>query len=158
MIKQRRGHIVGISSITRLCGFQNIVTYLTTKYGNHGFMEGLREDMCFYGFDDFIKISSVFPGFVKTNDEFISQMLEYSLDTVLMFKEPKSAADQIVKGILKNQENIFVSWLEVFQAKLINSLPRKLKTFLMNKAFKDGKHDEYLQMRLKKLNLNKIDI
>ncbi|XP_070501578.1 uncharacterized oxidoreductase SSP0419-like [Chironomus tepperi] len=132
MVKQRRGHIVGISSISRYCSFQNIVIYLTTKFGNHGFMEGLREDMCFYGFDDFIKVSTVFPGFVKTNDDFMSQMLEYTLDTVLMFKEAQSAAEPIVKGILKNKENIYVSWLDVIQAKIVNSLPRKLKSFLMN--------------------------
>lgn len=153
MIKQRRGHLVGISSITTKYSFAHTVTYTTTKFGNKAFMDGLREDMCQFGFDKFIKISTVFPGFVRTNDGMVDLITENFLETVFMFKEPEYVANKIVEGILKNEEIIWVSWLEIFQAKLLNSFSRIFKNILVKYSFKSIKREEFIKNKLNKCKI-----
>ncbi|XP_070501822.1 uncharacterized oxidoreductase SSP0419-like [Chironomus tepperi] len=153
MIKQRRGHLIAISSLTTKFTFAHTVTYTTTKFGNKAFMDALREDMCQFGFDKFIKISSVIPGFVRTNDGMVDTISENFLETVFMFKEPEYAADQIVKGILKDEENIWVSWIEFVQVKILNSFSRPFKNILLKNAFKSSKRDEFIKNKLEKCKL-----
>jgi short-subunit dehydrogenase len=157
MIKQRRGHLIGISSITTKCPFPHTVIYTTTKYGNKAFMDTLREDMCQFGFDDFIKISTVFPGFVRTNDGMTSMISENFLESVFMFTEPDYAANEIVKGILKNEENVYVSWLEVFQTKCLSLFARPFKRILLRNSLQSLKRDEFIKNKMKKCNLLKIE-
>ena len=152
MIKQKRGHIVGISSLSYQCPIQNIVTYATTKYGNRGFIDALREEMSFYGFD-FIKTSTVFTGFVKTNDEMVDMMSTYVHDKYMLFCEADKLAETVVDGILKHCDNIHASKIETLLANLLFYLPRGLKTMIMRSMVKSSKRDEYVKMRLKNCNL-----
>ncbi|XP_070501823.1 uncharacterized oxidoreductase SSP0419-like [Chironomus tepperi] len=152
MIKQKRGHIVGVSSLSYNCPIQNTVTYTATKYGNRGFIDGLREDMSFYGYD-FIKTSTVFTGFVKTKDEMVDMISTYFHDEYMLFCEADKLAETVVDGILKNDLNIHASRAETLIGNLIYYLPRSIKKLVMRSVLKSDKRDEYLQMRLKNCKL-----
>jgi len=152
MIKQKRGHIVGISSLSYQCPVQNAVTYTTTKYGNSGFMYALREEMYFLGFD-FIKTSTVYTGFVKTNDEMVASMSTYFNCEYLFFCEADKVAETVVDGILNDRENIHASRVESLTANYLFYLPRRLKTLVMRSFVKSSKRDEYINMRLKNCKL-----
>lgn len=153
MINKKRGHIVGISSRLVQCPFYNTVTYATTKYGNQGFMDGLREEMCFYGFDDFIKISTVFPGHTYTMDRFTEICKTYFLEPMLLYNDVEYTADVTVNGLLKNYENIYISIFGFLLCSLVHILPRTLKTRIGKKLLRNSKRDEYINMRLKHCNL-----
>lgn len=152
MIKQKRGHIVGVSSLSYQCPIQNTITYTTTKYGNRGFIDALREEMSFYGFD-FIKTSAIFTGFVKTKDEMVDMISTYFHYKYLLFCEADKLANTVVDGILKNRHIIHASRAESLIANFLFYLPRRLKTLLMRNLVKSSKRDQYIKMRLKSCKL-----
>jgi NAD(P)-dependent dehydrogenase (short-subunit alcohol dehydrogenase family) len=62
MRKARSGHIISISSLAGLVGFEYNAAYCATKFGLEGFMESLHQDVATYG----IKTTIVEPGFFRT--------------------------------------------------------------------------------------------
>ncbi|MFP5115941.1 SDR family NAD(P)-dependent oxidoreductase [Bacillaceae bacterium C204] len=62
MRKARSGHIISISSLAGLAGFEYNAAYCTSKFGLEGFMESLHQDVAPYG----IKTTIVEPGFFRT--------------------------------------------------------------------------------------------
>ena len=153
MIRQRRGHIVGISSLSIDCPIICSTTYIATKFANKGFMDGLREDMSFYGFSDFIKITTAIPGFIKTNDEYFEKILSSFDENLVSANKPDFVADRIIDGVLKNLENVYVTNFEKFSSWLFNSLPRKVKTQCFKNAMPTEKRDKFIQMKLKECKL-----
>jgi len=45
MMEKNRGHIVGLSSIAGIIGFENIVPYCGSKFAVKGTIESLREEL-----------------------------------------------------------------------------------------------------------------
>ncbi|MEH7086891.1 SDR family NAD(P)-dependent oxidoreductase [Neobacillus drentensis] len=62
MRKNRSGHIISISSLAGLVGFEYNAAYCASKFGLEGFMESLHQDVTPYG----IKTTIVEPGFFRT--------------------------------------------------------------------------------------------
>jgi NAD(P)-dependent dehydrogenase (short-subunit alcohol dehydrogenase family) len=62
MRKARSGHIISISSLAGLVGFEYNAAYAASKFGLEGWMESLREDVAPFG----IKTTIVEPGFFRT--------------------------------------------------------------------------------------------
>jgi NAD(P)-dependent dehydrogenase (short-subunit alcohol dehydrogenase family) len=62
MRKNRSGHIISISSLAGLAGFEYNAAYCASKFGLEGFMESLHQDVAPYG----IKTTIVEPGFFRT--------------------------------------------------------------------------------------------
>lgn len=62
MRKNRSGHIISISSLAGLVGFEYNAAYCASKFGLEGFMESLHQDVAPYG----IKTTIVEPGFFRT--------------------------------------------------------------------------------------------
>ncbi|MBM7694753.1 NAD(P)-dependent dehydrogenase (short-subunit alcohol dehydrogenase family) [Peribacillus deserti] len=62
MRKARSGHIISISSLAGLVGFEYNAAYCASKFGLEGFMESLHQDVAPYG----IKTTIVEPGFFRT--------------------------------------------------------------------------------------------
>ena len=62
MRKQRRGHIITISSLAGLVGQEFCVAYAAARFGVEGWMESLRFDLAPFGIDTTI----VEPGFFRT--------------------------------------------------------------------------------------------
>jgi short-subunit dehydrogenase len=62
MIRDRRGHVVGISSLAGYRGLPGSCGYSATKAGLSALLEGLRPDLKRYG----VAVTTVHPGFVRT--------------------------------------------------------------------------------------------
>ncbi|MGP7816639.1 SDR family NAD(P)-dependent oxidoreductase [Niallia sp. 01092] len=62
MRKARSGHIISISSLAGLAGFEFNAAYAASKFGLEGWMESLRYDVSPFG----IKTTIVEPGFFRT--------------------------------------------------------------------------------------------
>ena len=62
MRKARSGHIISISSLAGLVGFEYNAAYAALKFGLEGFMESLHQDVAPFG----IKTTIVEPGFFRT--------------------------------------------------------------------------------------------
>jgi NAD(P)-dependent dehydrogenase (short-subunit alcohol dehydrogenase family) len=62
MRKNRSGHIISISSLAGLVGFEYNAAYCASKFGLEGFMEALHQDVAPFG----IKTTIVEPGFFRT--------------------------------------------------------------------------------------------
>jgi short-subunit dehydrogenase len=105
MIERRKGHIVSVSSLITKCTVFNTIAYTTTKFAAVGFMDSLYDELCFNGYDEYIKTSIVFPSFVATQRKH-SEMVETISDM------PRSNANEIgeliVKGILQNRRKFVV--------------------------------------------------
>lgn len=63
MIRQRKGHIVSISSVMGLFGAPWRTAYCASKHAMNGFHEGLRAELHPYG----IPVTVIMPGYVNTN-------------------------------------------------------------------------------------------
>ncbi|HSU78795.1 MAG TPA: SDR family NAD(P)-dependent oxidoreductase [Candidatus Angelobacter sp.] len=62
MRKARSGHVISISSLAGLAGFEYNAAYAASKFGLEGWMESLRGDIAPFG----IKTTIVEPGFFRT--------------------------------------------------------------------------------------------
>ncbi|KAG5673436.1 hypothetical protein PVAND_003484 [Polypedilum vanderplanki] len=153
MIRQKRGHIVAISSSQFLDTFPNMVAYCTTKYGNTGFINSLREEMCFYGYDEFIKCTAVHPTFIETNPELTKLHNGIFNENVFVLNDADEIADMIVKGIRQDKFYVNVPCYDVLMCYASNRLPRHVKTRVVYEALRKDTRDQYIENRRKKLNL-----
>ncbi|MFC0469293.1 SDR family NAD(P)-dependent oxidoreductase [Halalkalibacter kiskunsagensis] len=62
MRKNRNGHIISVSSLAGLVGFEYNAAYCASKFALEGFMESLHQDVAPYG----IRTTIVEPGFFRT--------------------------------------------------------------------------------------------
>jgi len=83
MVKNRKGHIINISSIAGKEVYENGNVYSATKHAVDALSKAMRIDMVHYG----IKVTNVAPGMVDT---------EFSL---VRFKGDKERADKVYSGL-----------------------------------------------------------
>jgi short-subunit dehydrogenase len=95
MIERRRGHLVGMSSLTSLRGMPVASGYVATKAGLATLLEGLRVDLRAYG----IAVTIVRPGFVRT------PMTAGMAGSRLMM-EVEPAARIIIRGIAARRREV----------------------------------------------------
>jgi NADP-dependent 3-hydroxy acid dehydrogenase YdfG len=88
MKQQGAGHIVNISSIAGLEGYQQVSAYCATKFAVRGFSDALYKEVRDFG----VKVTCVYPGSVKT-DFFRHSENITAHDNMLM---PEDVANQIV--------------------------------------------------------------
>lgn len=88
MKKQGAGHIVNISSIAGLEGYQQVSAYCATKFAVRGFSDALYKEVRDFG----VKVTCVYPGSVKT-DFFRHSENITAHDNMLM---PEDVAGQII--------------------------------------------------------------
>lgn len=108
MIKRKNGHIVAISSLAGVFPCPTITTYATTKHAVRGFMEALAIDLQHYGHSRYIKTTTAFPYFIKTNAEVVDGYQKMFCQEYLDLMELNDATEQIVEAILKEKEEVFV--------------------------------------------------
>ncbi len=108
LIKKRpEGHIVNISSINAMVPFVDNGPYNISKYAVLGLSETLMMELA----DTPIHVTCVHPGGIRTNIARSAKGI--SPEEAAFFDRiartlPEGAAAQIVKGIEKNREQIFV--------------------------------------------------
>jgi all-trans-retinol dehydrogenase (NAD+) len=69
MIKNRRGHIVAISSAAGITPGMRSITYSASKWGVRGMMMALQDELELDGLDDCIHTTTIFPWFINTRKE-----------------------------------------------------------------------------------------
>ncbi|CRK92410.1 CLUMA_CG005976, isoform A [Clunio marinus] len=104
MIKRKQGHVVAISSFAGKLTIPCSIAYCATKFGVSGFMDALFDELCLLE-QDFVKTTTVYPLFINTRKE-LGDFLKNN--KLLPRLEPDHAAHLIVKGILRNQRNIYI--------------------------------------------------
>jgi short-subunit dehydrogenase len=114
MLKQKRGHIVAMSSIAGKFGFYFRSAYSASKHALHGFFESLRMEI----FNDNVKVLIVCPGKIKTNISINAVMkdggkynkMDESTDQGLSAEE---CANQILNALKNNKNEILIGGREL---------------------------------------------
>jgi short-subunit dehydrogenase len=114
MMKQNSGNIIVISSISGKFGFYFRSAYSASKHALHGFFESLRMEVYDYN----IKVLIVCPGKIHTNisvnaltgDGKTHNKMDASTEQGV---SAKYCAEQILKGIKNNKEEIFIGGKEL---------------------------------------------
>ena len=88
MKQQGLGHIINISSIAGLEGYQQVSAYCATKFAVRGFSDALYKEVRDFG----VKVTCVYPGSVKTDFFRHSENIK-AHDNMLM---PYDVANQII--------------------------------------------------------------
>ena len=125
MIRSKGGHIVVISSVAGTFGFFLRSSYSAAKHALHGYFESLRLETESKG----IKVLMVCPGKIKTNISInatsangnINGKMEESHESAMSAEE---CSQQIIKGILNNEEEIFIGGKELMAVKLKRFFPK----------------------------------
>lgn len=135
MLQRKSGHIIAISSIAGKFGFYLRSAYSASKHALHGFFESLRMEI----YKDNVNILIVCPGKIRTNisvnavtgDGSKHSKMDESTDKGL---SPEACAQQIITGIKKNKEELFIGgsdlravWLKRFFPGLFSKIIRKQK-------------------------------
>lgn len=106
MIKQRRGHIINISSVAGRIGIPGWSVYCATKWAVIGFSESIRKELLKYN----IKVTVIEPGVVKTEwgenmpEEWVIQRGQMKALT------PENIADTIL-FVASQDENVSINEL-----------------------------------------------
>ena len=125
MKRQKSGHIVVISSIAGKFGFYLRSSYSAAKHALHGFFDSLRLETENIG----IKILIICPGKIKTNVS-INAITSSGLAHNKMDESHANAlsaeacAKQIIQGILKNKEEIYIGGKEILMVKIKRFFPK----------------------------------
>ncbi len=122
LIQQQYGHIVYVSSVQALRGFPHSPTYCATKAGLKTYSEGLRGWLKPHK----IKISIVYPGFIKTA---MSDRLK--CPKPLMISAPK-AARYIKRKIAQNTAIIALPKLYYYGTRILDLMPIKWADWLLS--------------------------
>ncbi len=124
MLRQGRGHLVGISSIAGYRGLAGAVVYSATKAGFRTYLEALRFRVSYKG----IKVTDIRPGYIRTP---MTAENRYPMP-FLMDVEP--AARKIVTAILKGKKRYTFPWPMALFGKILYHLPDTVYDYLGSKA------------------------
>ncbi|MFT3825249.1 MAG: SDR family oxidoreductase [Chitinophagaceae bacterium] len=118
---QKKGVIVGISSVAGQRGRQSNYIYGSAKAGFTAYLSGLRNRM----FHEGVHVVSVQPGFVYT------RMTENLTLPPLLTAKPEDVANVVYKATLKKKNVVYVKWFWRWIMLIITSIPefmfKKLK-------------------------------
>ncbi|CAO1430484.1 unnamed protein product [Diamesa hyperborea] len=104
MIERKRGHIMATCSMVAKITYPMATAYCATKYGVDGFMNALYDELCVLNQDEFIILTTAYPGAINTRKSF-TDMLD-KLGYVLPRMTPAYAADAMVNALLQNKRSI----------------------------------------------------
>lgn len=122
-IPDKKGTIVGISSLADNRGYSGSSFYSASKAAASIYLEGLRIELKKYN----VKVITVKPGFVKT------PMTDKNRFPMPFIISPEKAAKYIVKGIEKEKRVIAFPLTMSLTVKFIGNLPAALYEFLASK-------------------------
>ena len=135
MLQQKSGHIVVISSIAGKFGFYFRSAYSASKHALHGFFESLRMEI----FLDNVNVLIVCPGKISTNISLNSLTADGGKhnkmdESTASGVSAEECAQQILKGIKRNKEEIYIGgkelkaiWIKRFFPNIFSKLIRKQK-------------------------------
>uniref|UniRef100_A0A182R0M5 Short-chain dehydrogenase/reductase 3 n=1 Tax=Anopheles farauti TaxID=69004 RepID=A0A182R0M5_9DIPT len=97
MIKRKRGHIVGVSSMSGMYAFPWGVVYSATKFAVSGFMASLTEQLRIQGLSKSVRTTCVNPYYVATRKDVVDFLQKPRFAPLTV----DQAAREIVRGILR---------------------------------------------------------
>lgn len=118
MIQRRRGHVVGMSSMSGIHPTPNLVLYTAAKFGVAGLMDGLGAELREEGLGENVRFTTVHPYFVNTRQDI--------MDAVKLRYPPVTAervAEETVNAMLRNQRAISVPKYLYFTSSLFRVMP-----------------------------------
>lgn len=118
MLKNKSGHIVGISSIAGFRGLPSAACYSSSKAAFTAFLESLRQDL--KRTQSGVLLSVVSPGFIRT------PLVDKNQHPMPLILSADQAAARIVRGITAQKPHIAFPLTMVFLASLMKILPAKL--------------------------------
>lgn len=110
---QKKGTIVGISSVAGERGRQSNYIYGSAKAGFTAYLSGLRNRL----FREGVHVVSVQPGFVYT------RMTESLTLPPLLTAKPEQVADAVYKAIVNKKNTIYVKWFWRWIMLIIKCIP-----------------------------------
>ncbi len=135
MRRQKRGHIVVISSIAGKFGFYLRSSYSAAKHALHGYFESFRLENEKHG----IRVLMVCPGKIKTNvsRNAVTGGGEKHNAMDPSHQHAKSATDcatGIIDGLSKNKQEIFIGGKEILMVYFKRFLPRVFGYLIRNQS------------------------
>jgi short-subunit dehydrogenase len=116
MVERKRGHIVGISSLAAYRGLPRAATYSGSKAFLHTFLEGMRADAKAKG----VRVTSIHPGFVKT------EMTAENKAPMPFLMDLDPAVERIGRAILRADSEFAFPWQLSTAIHLFKLLPNGL--------------------------------
>ncbi|MFO7525623.1 MAG: SDR family NAD(P)-dependent oxidoreductase [Ignavibacteriaceae bacterium] len=121
-MKERRGMIVGVTSLADVKGFPGSAYYCASKAAASHLLESIRIDLKKYS----VKVITVKPGFVKT------PMTDRNKFKMPFLIDVDKAVKIIIKGIINEKSVIEFPLITSISAKLLKCLPYRVFEFLFN--------------------------
>ena len=128
-IKNRKGTIVGVSSLADSRGYPRSTFYSASKAAATKFLESLRLELKKYN----IKVITIKPGFVRTP---MTDKNEFFMPFLI---DVEKAAKIILKGIKKEKRIIQFPFPIVLGSKFLSIIPDSFYDFLMSKQLPSKK-------------------
>ena len=126
MIERRKGHLVGISSLSAFAAPSRLCAYAASKAYLATFLEGLEGTVREHG----IHVSAIYPGYVR------SEMTAVLKKAPPMMMETDDAVEAIGNAIVRRTPHYAFPWPMSFAAKTIGGLPRPISTALRDRLLR----------------------
>lgn len=123
MVEEKRGHLVGISSIAAIRGLPGSGAYSASKAALSTFLETLRVDLKKKG----ITVTTIEPGFVKT------PLTEGGKQPMPFLMELDPALDVMVRAIEKRSAHCAFPWTLASVGRMGRMVPRSLYDLLVSR-------------------------
>lgn len=96
MIKQKKGHVINISSAAGIVSNKQMSAYVASKWAVKGWSDSLRMELESLGGD--LHVTTVCPSYINTG-----MFKGVKAPTLFPLLEPEDITDQIIKAVKKNQ-------------------------------------------------------
>ncbi len=113
MLKRKRGHLAGVSSMAAYKGLPGESGYCASKWAVNGYLEGLRIQLRAYN----IAVTTICPGFVKT------PMTDVMSNPMPFLIEADDAARRIARALARRKKVFNFPWQMSLLMKLTRWLP-----------------------------------
>jgi len=106
MIEENRGHIVALSSMAGIMGFQNLVPYCASKFAVRGLQEAMSEELrCKSKGQSKIKFTTIFPYMVDTG---LCKKVRIRFQSLMPMIVPADAAAAIISAQRRGIEELSI--------------------------------------------------
>lgn len=99
MIRNKKGHIVCVSSMCGIYGVSQKVAYCSSKFALRGLMESIHEELRSEGKLTGIRFTTIYPFYVNTG---LARDPKYRFPYIFGVVSPVYAAEEIIKAIRRN--------------------------------------------------------
>lgn len=122
MIERRRGHIVGMSSMSGIHPTAQSILYTATKFGIQGLQAALHEELRQEGLGDCIHCTTAFPYFVSTRQDIMDSVsLRFPPVT------PAQTANATIDAMLRDEHVVMVPSFLFYLTQIMRILPIRLQ-------------------------------